>query len=256
MFKVHSLVQWFSARRFCPFRAIDNVGRHFCLSQWGMGRACAADTWCVKARDAVKHRVTLRTATVTQIILLSVSAVPRLETWVQPMGSPWQASPHIRVQLHCCPHILASSQGEFLSDLLVIQQFPNCVASLGFCPGWPSCFEHASLGFFSYELAFSFSCVSPWVLHPLGGLSLPLGPFSACPQPSAFFSHLTYHTVMRWIFVYHDIFLDLTLPPFKWVQKSLGPFLLCLCIPRCLELSGYVILVIMCWLTKRTNPDQ
>ena len=92
------------------------------------------------------------------------------------MGSLWQASAHIRVQLHCCPHILASSQGELLSDLLVIQQFPNCVASLGLWPGWPSCLEHASLGFFSYELTFSFSCVSPWVLHSSGGPSLPGAP--------------------------------------------------------------------------------
>ena len=45
-------------------------------------------------------------------------------------------------------------------------------------------------------------------------------------------------------------------PTLKWVQKSLGPFLLHLCIPRCLALSGHIISVIMCWVTRRTNPDQ
>ena len=47
-----------------------------------------------------------------------------------------------------------------------------------------------------------------------------------------------------------------TSPTLQWVQKGLGPFLLHLCIPRCLELSGHIILVNMCWLTKRTNPNQ
>lgn len=46
----------------------------------GMGHICAADTWCVKARDAVKHPITLRTAIITRVILLNMSAAPRLET--------------------------------------------------------------------------------------------------------------------------------------------------------------------------------
>lgn len=91
------------------------------------------------------------------------------------------------------------------------QQFPKNVTSLGLCRGWPSCFEHASLPFFSWRTQPSHSFVTPpesWPFRKPHTHGWP--PFCAPTEtlPPSF----TYHTVMRWILFCQDIRVDLALP--------------------------------------------
>lgn len=131
------------------------------------------------------------------------------------MGSPWWASAYIRLQLHHCPYILASSQDELLSGLLVISTVPK-LCGISRPLSWLAfllwtCFPCLLLQM--VNSTFSFFCVSPWTLCPLGSLPRVLGPFSACPAPCLPLSlDLSHRNEMDLILPWHLFWIWLSHP--------------------------------------------